>query len=788
MSADRAGRAGQPPVQRHPGDVLRLTLGSVVFTVVTLMAVRGGVGRLEAAVFRLVNDLPAALGPPLGAIMQAGSLAAVPVSAAAALAARRQRLATDLAVGGVAAWLLGKGAKALVRRERPDDLVGEVLIRGAEQTGLGFPSGHATVAAALAAVAGPHLSRPARRAAWGVVGTVALARVFVGAHLPLDIVGGTALGWTIGAAVHLTRGAPARRPGVVDVMTALTAFGLRPVDVRPVHADARGSTPFVAATEDRRDLFVKVVGRTQRDADLLFKLYRFLAFRDVHDEAPFATPKQQVEHEAYVALLAARSGANVPGVLLAATAPDRSGVLVTERVHARGLDELDPAEIDEGLLDRTWNEVARLHASRIAHRDLRPGNILVDDEGRPWLVDFGFAAGAASLPQLAGDVAELLAATAARVGAARAVRPAAEALGPDRLRDAVPLLQPLALSSVTRAEVRRCPGLLDDLRTEIAHRTGDPVPVPQPLTRLRVSRRTVAVLALAALTVHVVLPHVAQLTDTLRALAGVRWVWLAGTLAATAASFAAAAGALAAACGRPLPFGPTVAAQLAAPLPARLAPAGVGRAELNQRYLERNGLAPADAARAVGLATAAGFAVHAAATAVSVPAALAAGPRAATPPRGWPLLLAVAAGAALAGLLLRSPAATRVVAQARGALHPLAEMARHPRRILPLVAWTAGVTLASVAGFAAALAAFGLVLPAASVVAVSLVGTAAGAVSRIPGGVGVTEAVLIGGLLLAGAPAAPATAAVLAYRLLAFWLPTVPAVFVYRTLRERGSV
>jgi undecaprenyl-diphosphatase len=78
---------------------------------------------------------------------------------------------------------------------------------GRPQSGLGFPSGHAAVAAAMMTAASPHLSPPARGAGWTVVALVATARMYVGAHLPLDVAGGLLLGWTIGSSVRLAPGA-----------------------------------------------------------------------------------------------------------------------------------------------------------------------------------------------------------------------------------------------------------------------------------------------------------------------------------------------------------------------------------------------------------------------------------------------------------------------------------------------------------------------------------------------------------------------------------------------------
>src|SRR6185295_9223638 len=130
-------------------------------------------------------------------VMQLGSLAAVPVSAGVALLAGRRPLAVRLAVAGGSAWAAAKVVKRVRVRGRPARLLAGVHVRGTEVTGGGFVSGHAAVAAALAAAASPCVSPPLRGALWLAAPVVSASRVYVGAHLPLDTLGGASLGITV---------------------------------------------------------------------------------------------------------------------------------------------------------------------------------------------------------------------------------------------------------------------------------------------------------------------------------------------------------------------------------------------------------------------------------------------------------------------------------------------------------------------------------------------------------------------------------------------------------------
>jgi len=93
----------------------------------------------------------------------------------------------------------------MVRRPRPAALLAGTRRRGPDATGLGYLSGHAGVAVALGAAALPHLGPAGRALTLAAMPAVGLTRVYVGAHLPLDIAGGAALGLAMEAALALAQ-------------------------------------------------------------------------------------------------------------------------------------------------------------------------------------------------------------------------------------------------------------------------------------------------------------------------------------------------------------------------------------------------------------------------------------------------------------------------------------------------------------------------------------------------------------------------------------------------------
>jgi membrane-associated phospholipid phosphatase len=184
-----------------PRYALRFGLGSALFLGSFLEAKGGRLPPYEERLFRGVNEASDGLRVPVRAIMQAGTFPTVPAVAAVALLTGRRRLAASLLASGTTAWLGAKAAKQLAGRARPDAVLEDVRVREGIAGDLGWASGHMAVATTLAFVGGEAVPRWARPVLLAVAAITGAGRIYVGAHLPHDVVGGAGLGMMISALV-----------------------------------------------------------------------------------------------------------------------------------------------------------------------------------------------------------------------------------------------------------------------------------------------------------------------------------------------------------------------------------------------------------------------------------------------------------------------------------------------------------------------------------------------------------------------------------------------------------
>lgn len=191
-----------------------LLAGLSVFTVAALLASSGEVPGWEKRIFHAINDLPDVLLGPMWLLQLSGLIFAPLAVAAVALWKRRLLLAVGLAVLIPLKLLVEKQVvKAIIERERPGTSICNLdetcaNFRDAPLEGLSFVSGHAIIVWAMCAMLWSHVPSRWR---WTLVALAianGVARIYLGAHNPLDIVGGAGVGLMIGVLLSIVTGPP----------------------------------------------------------------------------------------------------------------------------------------------------------------------------------------------------------------------------------------------------------------------------------------------------------------------------------------------------------------------------------------------------------------------------------------------------------------------------------------------------------------------------------------------------------------------------------------------------
>jgi undecaprenyl-diphosphatase len=779
------GPASEEPYRRRASDAVRVLVAVAV--VAWFVARVEGVSGAERAVFELFNSLPGGLHPLFRSFYRVGFAVAVGLVGAAALIGRRWRLVRDLVLAAAVASALATLLNHAVG-EPPGAAALFHLIRR-WPAGPSFPSTRVALVVAVFAAAGPYLARPTRRVLLAVAAAVAVATLYLGAGYPADVLVGIVVGWGAAAAVHLAFRSPGGRPTAAQVTKALLELGVCARDVRLDPVQQAGFTRMFGA-DDAGPLSIRVIGRDESDARLAAKLWRSVVYKDSGPRLIW-TRRADVEHEAYVTLLARDGGVRTPKPLVAGRAGPGAALLVERPAPGVPLADLPRVAVTGGLLEAVWDQVGRLHAAHVVHGRLNSRHIVVGDDG-PALVGFERASVSGSPALAAREVAELLASTANLVDPQRAVAAAVSGIGADAIAAALPWLQPAALSRETRrGGARRGRGerqaRLRALREAAAGECGAEVPA---LTRLyRVRRASVAMAAGTLVAVVVLLTQIEAPAALWHSLASADPLWLLVALAASMTTNVALAIGLMGTTRLRLPLLATTEVQVGMSFSNLVMPV-VGGTAMQIRFLQRQGASLAPAIAAGGLLAIVAsvltqlpiFAIAAALTPndLDVGNISAAGS----------IELVGAAVAILgiaSGFAFGVPRLRRVV---RPALHSgaatVAAAVRSPRQLGLLVAGNAGSAILYCLCLFACLRAFGASSSLWTLLALSIGVRLLGALVPVAGaGAAVSTIGLSGALVAVGIDKDVAVTAALTNQFVVTYLPAIPGWLATRDLIAR---
>jgi tRNA A-37 threonylcarbamoyl transferase component Bud32 len=350
----------------------------------------------------------------------------------------------------------------------------------------------------------------AKAAAAAVVAVFGLARLYLGVDHPDDVLVGAAIAVAVAVTafryftpsevfpVAYRRGRTAHvdvtgRRGEAIGRAVAGQLGLDVTEIKPVGlASSAGSTPLRLRVQGgpERFVFAKLYTKGHVRADRWYKLGRAVLYGALEDEAPFQTVRRLAEYEDYALHLVREAGVRTarPYGIVEIT-PEREYLVVTE--FFKDAVEIGQAQVDDAVIDQGLAMIRKLWDAGIAHRDIKPGNLMVRS-GELLLIDVAFAQVRPSPWRQAVDLGNMMLVLAIRTDPQRVYQRALAYFTEAELSEAFAATRGVASPTQLRALIRRDPrDLLGQFRA-----LAPPQP-PIALQRWSARRVTLATAALA---------------------------------------------------------------------------------------------------------------------------------------------------------------------------------------------------------------------------------------------------------------------------------------------------
>jgi len=780
------GPRGGGTTRRRASDAIRLGL-AIIVVAVSIPVMRAN-SALELSIVRALHPPPEAISWLVTSVFWLGSAGVGTVLVVVGLLVPRFVAVRWTALAAVLTWGLCVLLGALL-----GSAAGRPPVSALAGLNAGYPVIEIAVTIAAAATALPYLSRPVHRLVSVLIGLAVLAAICGGQALPVNAISSIALGWGVAAALHLAVGSPRGLPSAAEITEWITDLNVAVRDLTRSPRQVWGVEQFTGRDPAGNAIELSVYGRDASDARMLAKLWRFCLYRD-SGPTLILDRLQQVEHEAYLTLMASRAGVLVPDVLAAGRfGPSRDAALVTQVPDSVALAKATGDDLADGTLDEMLRAVLQLRDVGIAHGALGGDTIIVSGRGT-CIRDFRRASAGAPAGRLDDDMAAVLGAMAVRAGAERTAAAAVRVLDADTARGALVHLQRSALDPITVAALKHQKDLLAQLRAAVAAGTG--IEVPKLAEAKRVSWANLLFAVGSLIGIWLIIGVLADAGDSLAAIKGASWGWVALTFIFAQLPMVAEAWALLGAVVGDLPFGRCVALETSNSFTA-LVGGDVAVFALRVRFFQRQGHDAEAAVSAGAIATTASWTAKSLLFLIAIP--FAAGSFHSPSSSGgsqnavWVILVVILAAGIAAALVALVPRLRRLVSSK---IRPhlvtiwanVKTIATEPRKIVYVLGGSTLAQLLVVLALGTSLHAVGQHASIATLITVNTLAAIVGGAVPVPGGLGVVEAGLIAGLTSVGIPQDQAVAAVLIQRFCTAYLPPVWGFLTLTWMRRREYV
>jgi len=179
-----------------------LLIGIALFIIAYFGARHGQITGWELDTFKFFNHAADWVVAIFIAISFLGTVVALVLATAILMVLKRYGWAIKLFLAGGIAWATATFIKLLEIRARPYELLGDVHLAETKDFATGFPSAHAATAAAIALML---TVKDTKKISWlffVAVLLVAISRMVVGMHAPLDVVGGIGIGMIVASLIN----------------------------------------------------------------------------------------------------------------------------------------------------------------------------------------------------------------------------------------------------------------------------------------------------------------------------------------------------------------------------------------------------------------------------------------------------------------------------------------------------------------------------------------------------------------------------------------------------------